>query len=196
MTDYSNNTPLTELLRAAQAGDQNAQDQVGKIVYDELYSLARSYLNRERSDHTLQPTALVHEAYLRLVDQVSPWKNRAHFFGIAAQMMRRVLVDYARRSSANRRDRQMVVSLDAAETIPTGKLHPDSFSGVENVIAVHEALNQLEQLDQRQARIVELRFFVGLSLEEISEVLDVSPATVSRDWSMARAWLKAQLSDT
>lgn len=191
-SNQSNQFPLTDLLRAAQAGDQAAQDEAGKIVYDELHGLARSYLSRERSDHTLQPTALVHEAYLRLVGQVSPWKSRAHFFGIAAQMMRRILVDYARRSSAERRDRQRIVSLDAAETIP---LEGGYRAGAEDVIAVHEALTQLEQLDPRQARIVELRFFVGLSLEEIAEVTNISPATISRDWSMARAWLRAQLGD-
>ena len=184
--------PLTELLRAAQAGDEVARDQAGRVVYEELYGLARAYLSRERGDHTLQPTALVHEAYLRLVGQVVPWKNRTHFFGIAAQMMRRVLVDYARRASAERRDRQRVVPLEAADTV---SLDDANAGGAEDVLAVHEALEHLERLDPRQARIVELRFFVGLSLEEIAELLEISPATVSRDWAMARAWLRARLRD-
>ncbi|HEY0929483.1 MAG TPA: ECF-type sigma factor [Gemmatimonas sp.] len=183
---------LTELLRAAQAGDTGARDQAGKVVYEELYGLARAYLSRERGDHTLQPTALVHEAYLRLVGQVAPWKNRSHFFGIAAQMMRRVLVDYARRASADRRDRERSVPLEAAETVSLDDLNT---GGADDVLAVHEALSQLERLDPRQARIVELRFFVGLSLEEIADLLDISPATVSRDWAMARAWLRVQLRD-
>ncbi|WP_231847960.1 ECF-type sigma factor [Gemmatimonas aurantiaca] len=184
---------MTELLRAAQAGDTGARDRAGTVVYEELYSLARAYLSRERGDHTLQPTALVHEAYLRLVGQMAPWKNRGHFFGIAAQMMRRVLVDHARRATADRRDRQRSVPLEAAETVSLDDL---ATGGAEDVLAVHDALEQLERLDPRQARIVELRFFVGLSLEEIAELLDISPATVSRDWAMARAWLRVQLRDS
>lgn len=183
---------LTELLRAAQCGDEAARDEAARVVYEELYGLARGYLGRERGDHTLQPTALVHEAYLRLMGQVSPWQNRAHFFGIAAQMMRRVLVDYARRASAERRKRQLEVQLEAVDAVP---LTGENVNGAADVLAVHDALEELERLDPRQAHIVELRFFVGLPLEEIAELLEISRATVNRDWAMARAWLRVQLRD-
>jgi RNA polymerase sigma factor (TIGR02999 family) len=177
---------LTELLRAAQDGDRDAGDAASRVVYRELHQLASAYLGRERDDHTLQPTALVNEAYLRLIGQDVPWRNRGHFFGIAAQMMRRILVDHARRSAAERRDRGVTVSLDAA--------HAASVEAAQDVIDVHEALSRLERLDERQARIVELKFFVGLSLDEIAELLSISPATVSREWSLARRWLQREMS--
>lgn len=176
---------LTELLRAAQAGDTAAGEAASRVVYQELHSLAAGYIGRERDDHTLQPTALVHEAYLRLLGQEAPWRNRAHFFGIAAQMMRRILVDHARRSSADRRDR--------GQTVPLEEAHAATVEEVQDVLDVHEALSRLERMDERQARVVELKFFVGLSLDEIAEVLGISPATVSREWGLARRWLQREI---
>ncbi len=158
------------------------------MVYDELRQLATAYLGRERSDHTLQPTALVHEAYLRLLGQETPWRNRSHFFGIAAQMMRRVLVDHARRGAADRRDRGSTVRLDDA-----GPLALDDGPDAQAVLDVHEALGELERMDPRQAQVVELKFFVGLSLDEIADVLGISAATVSREWTLARRWLQHRL---
>lgn len=184
-------TSITDLLAAAQRGDTAAQDAAGRVVYAELHTLANAYLRRERADHTLQPTALVNEAYLRLLGQDAPWQSRTHFFGIAAQMMRRILVDHARRSTADRRDRDVVVSLDDANiAAPTAAGDPH-----QDVLGVHEALGILEQVDPRQARIVELKFFVGLTLGEIAELLDISTATVSREWAMARVWLQTRLTD-
>lgn len=181
--------PITDLLRAASDGDQQAQDALGRAVYDELHGLARACLRRERADHTWQPTVLVHEAYLRLLGQDSvSWQNRAHFFGIAAQVMRRLLVDHARRRQAQRRDVQREVTLDPA-------LHAED-RALDDVLPVHEALERLSRLDARQARLVELRYFVGLTLDECADVLGVSAATVSRDWALARAWLQRELTDT
>ena len=184
-------TAITELLARAQRGDTGAEDAAARRVYAELRKLADAFLRRERADHTLQPTALVHEAYLRLMGQDNAWQSRAHFFGIAATMMRRILVDHARRAAAERRDHGVLVTLDSASDTPT----LDGSDAVTDVLGVHEALSRLEQLDARQAQIVELKFFVGLSLDEIAELLSISPATVSRDWAMARVWLHAQLSD-
>jgi RNA polymerase sigma-70 factor, ECF subfamily len=181
-------TPITELLAAARAGDSNAGEAVALAVHGELRALADSYLRRERGDHTLQPTALVHEAYLRLIGQRDvEWRNRSHFFGIAAQAMRRVLVDHARRSKAARRDGGVAVTLD------DGLVGNDV--AAYDVLGVHEALNALARLDPRQARIVELKFFVGLSQQEIADVIEVSVATVTREWTMARAWLQQELAD-
>lgn len=178
---------ITQLLVEWSAGDQAALDQLMPLVYDELRRLARSYLRRERPDHTLQATALVHEAYLRLIDQHSvSWQNRAHFFGIAAQMMRRILVNHAlARATAKRGG-------------PAQKLSLDESIGVADqrdvdLLALDEALKQLESLDAQQSRIVELRFFGGLSIEETAAVLSLSPATIKREWSTARLWLKRQL---
>ncbi|QJR37145.1 ECF-type sigma factor [Gemmatimonas groenlandica] len=187
----SDQSSLTELLAAAQQGDASVQDMAARRVYAELHQLAEIYLGRERADHTLQPTALVHEAYLRLMGQDAPWKSRAHFFGIAATMMRRILVDHARRTAAERRDRGLQVTLDphTADATPAA---PDA---VTDVLGVHEALTRLEEVDARQAKIVELKFFVGLTLDEIAELLSISAATVSREWTMARAWLQAELRD-
>ncbi len=179
------------MLALARQGDAAAQDEAARQVYAELRAIADGYLRRERVDHTLQPTALVNEAYLRLLGQDAPWQNRTQFYGIAAQMMRRVLVDHARRTTAARRDRDLLVTLDN-DTVATASAETDSAL---DVLVVHDALAQLEVLDPRQARIVELKFFVGLSLDEIAEVLEISAATVSREWAMARAWLQAQLGD-
>ncbi len=193
VTDILNPDPrsLTELLAASQQGDESVKDLAARRVYDQLHQLAEIYLGRERPDHTLQPTALVNEAYLRLMGQEVPWKSRSHFFGIAATMMRRILVDHARRTTADRRDRGLLVTLDPA----TADATPAAPDPVTDVLGVHEALIRLELVDTRQAQIVELKFFVGLSLDEIAELLAISPATVSREWTMARAWLHAELRD-
>ena len=186
LTDPS--PPITELLAAARGGDTAAGEAAARAVHDELRALAASYLRRERPDHTLQPTALVHEAYLRMLGQSHvEWRNRSHFFGIAAQAMRRLLVDHARRNQAVRRDGGVAITLD--EELEGGQ------SAGYDVLGVHEALNALAKLDPRQAQIVELKFFVGLSLQEIAEVVEVSVATVSREWAMARAWLQQELAD-
>ena len=153
------------------------------LVYGELRRLAGSYLRRERADHTLQSTALVHEAFIRLVDQREVhWKSRAHFYGIAAQMIRRILVDHARNRQAGKRGSGAIkLSLDDAHDL----LIPQEL----NVLRLDDALNELAALDERQSRVVELRFFTGLSLEETAEVMKLSTATVKREWSSARAWL-------
>jgi RNA polymerase sigma factor (TIGR02999 family) len=174
---------VTRLLLDWSDGDERARDEVLPLVYDELRRLASLYLLRERHDHTLQPTALVHEAYLRLVDQRQVnWRNRAQFVGLAAVMMRRILVNYARDRAADKRggDMQKVPLSDADE--------PGRPEDVD-VIVLHDALDQLSAIDSRKSRIVELKFFGGLTTNEIAEVLQLSPATIERDWSFARAWL-------
>jgi len=178
---------ITDLLVAWNDGRPEALEALLPLVYAELRSLASGYLRRERGDHTLQPTALVHEAYLRLVDQRRvKWRNRAHFYGIAARMMRRVLVDHARAKHAVRRGGGVefvpLVDDQASASVP----------GVD-VIALDEALERLAALDERQAQIVELRYFGGLSIEETAEALGISDATVAREWTAARAWLRAEL---
>jgi RNA polymerase sigma-70 factor, ECF subfamily len=178
--------PVTALIARWNAGDQSALEALLPLVYDELRSLARRYLSEERYGHTLQPTALVHEAYLRLVDQ-SPTgiENRAQFFGIAARLMRQVLVDHARSRLASKRGGGNTILLD--ESVDLAPLKDF------NLIALDDALKELERLDERQARIVELRFFAGLSIEETSRVLAISPVTVTRSWSNARLWLQREL---
>jgi len=158
------------------------------LVYGELRRLAGAYLRRERSDHTLQSTALVHEAFLRLVNQQEVrWQSRAHFFAIAAQMIRRILVDYARSQRAEKRGSGAVkLALDEALAIP---LKTDV-----DLVTLNEALDQLAQFDARQSRLVELRFFAGLSIEETAEVMQLSPATIKREWNSARAWLFREMS--
>jgi RNA polymerase sigma-70 factor, ECF subfamily len=179
---------VTQLLKDWAGGDQTALDRLMPLVYSELRRLANNYLRRERANHTLQPTALVNEAYMRLVDQKNArWQNRAQFFGVAAQLMRRILVDHARLHQAQKRggsDRQRLslTNLDALAAKPDIDL-----------LALHEALNELAEIDPQQARIVELRFFGGLSIEETADVLGVGHATVERDWKMARAWLRNKL---
>ncbi|MBV9958465.1 MAG: sigma-70 family RNA polymerase sigma factor [Acidobacteria bacterium] len=178
---------MTQLLEKWAGGDRAALDALMPLVYDELRRLAGGYLRRERSDHTLQPTALVNEAYLQLVDQhQSRWQNRAQFIGVAAQMMRRILVDHARAHLAEKRGGgQFTVALSEADRFGG---RPDA-----DLLAIHEALNRLAAIDPQQSRIVELRFFGGLTIEETAEVLKVSHATVERDWKMARAWLRREL---
>jgi RNA polymerase sigma factor (TIGR02999 family) len=159
------------------------------LIYDELRRLAASYMRRERADHTLQATALVHEAYLKLVEQRSvDWQSRAHFFGVAAQLMRRILVDHARGHSRQKRGgEQQKVSLDEAFVF--------SERQADEIVAVDDSLNVLARIDPRQARVVELRFFGGLSVEEAADVLGISPKTVKREWSVAKAWLYADLKE-
>jgi RNA polymerase sigma factor (TIGR02999 family) len=177
---------VTRLLLRWTEGDQNALNDLLPLVYDELRRLARSYLQRERPGHTLQSTGLVNEAYLRLVYQNVSWQSRAHFFGIAAQMMRRILVDHARaRDAAKRGAGDFKVTLDEDIAV-SGARDVD-------VIALDIALDNLAKLDPQQGRIVELRFFAGLSIGETSEVLSISPATVKRDWAMAKAWLAREM---
>jgi RNA polymerase sigma-70 factor (ECF subfamily) len=176
-------TAATQLLLAWSAGDRQALDQMLPLVYDELHRLAAHYLGRERADHTLQPTALVHEAYLRLINQRHvDWRNRAQFLGIAASVMRRILVNHARdRAAAKRGGDREQVSISLVEA-PSGG--PDV-----ELIALEEALERLAALDPRKARVVELRFYGGLTVDEVAEVLEISRATVEREWSFARAWL-------
>jgi RNA polymerase sigma factor (TIGR02999 family) len=182
---------VTQLLVDWSNGDRVALDQLTPLVYDELRRLADRHLRRERLDHTLQSTALVHEAYLRLIDQKHvQWQNRAHFFGVAAQMIRRILVDHARaRQTAKRGSGAPKLSLDDAFAAP-------GESRDLNLVALDDALAELEKLDPRQARVIELRFFTGLSIEETAEVLAISPATVKREWTTARVWLFRELSKT
>lgn len=179
---------VTQLLVQWSNGDAAAFEKLVPLVYDELRRLAGRYLRRERSDHTLQSTSLVHEAYMRLVDQKNVrWQNRAHFFGVAAQLIRRILVDHARaHQAAKRGGGAFKLTLDEALATPEGK---DI-----NLVALDEALGTLGKLDPQQARIVELRFFTGLTIEETAEVLNISPATVKRDWTVAKAWLYRELS--
>jgi RNA polymerase sigma factor (TIGR02999 family) len=191
MTDRNPaNTEITALLHAHAAGDTAALEQLLPRVYGELRRIARIRLRRERSGHTLAPTDLVHEAYLKLlpVERVD-WRSRAHFFAIASRAMRNVLVDHAvRRGAAKRGAGATVIAIedhDAATEQP-----------LDDLMALSEALTRLEQLDARQARVVECRFFGGLSLEETAEALNTSPATVSRDWTFARAWLHHELGST
>lgn len=178
--------PVTGLLRAWSGGDERARDELLPLIYRELRRRAAAHLRRERQGHSFQPTALVHEAYLRLVEQKVPWQNRAHFFGLASEMMRRILVDHARgRKRGKRSGGWSRVELDEAVAI--------SEQRDIDLVLLDQALQELSGLDPRHARIVELRFFGGLTLEETAEVLGVSPATVKRDWSLARTWLYRRL---
>jgi RNA polymerase sigma factor (TIGR02999 family) len=178
---------VTQLLVAWNNGDKVALNRLMPLVYRELHRLARRRLGREDAGHTLQTTALVHEAYLRLVGQkAGHWQNRAHFFAIAAQMMRRILVDYARsRRQAKRGGGAQKVSFDEMMVVSGGK--------AADVIALDEALTTLAELDERKGKLVELRFFAGLSIEDTAEILGVSPGTIKRDWTLAKAWLQREL---
>jgi RNA polymerase sigma factor (TIGR02999 family) len=187
MTESTKRNPgeLTELLISWSQGDARALEQLTPLVYAELRKLAHRYMNRERAGHTLQTTAVVHEAFLRLLGNPQEnWQNRAHFYAIAAQMMRRILVDYARANLRAKRGGEMprvsLEDIDAPVTEPA--LDPD-------LIALDAALEKLAEVDPRRSRVVELRFFGGLSVEETAHVLQVSPDTVVRDWRVAKAWL-------
>jgi RNA polymerase sigma factor (TIGR02999 family) len=185
----SGRNDITRLLNRWRAGSEDAGDQLMTRVQQELRRLAAGYLRRERAGHTLQPTAIVNEAYLRLLPQRQvTWENRAHFFGIAARMMRRVLVDHARRRHAAKRDAPdgEPVSIDAVPAPAPGV-------DVVDVLALHAALTELAAFDPRQAEIVELRYFAGLTVEEIAEVLNTSVSTVKRDWTTAKLWLRRQM---
>jgi len=179
---------ITQLLVDWSKGDRKALDKLMPLVYSELRRLAGNYLRRERQGHTLQPTALVNEAYLKLIDQKNAkWQNRAQFYGVAAQLMRRILVDHARQHQAAKRggsDQQRLSITSAGKLIQQPEV---------DLLALHEALEELATLDPQQERIVELRFFGGLSIEETAEVLHIGHATVERDWKMARAWLRRKL---
>ena len=177
---------ISALLHAWSGGDQSALERLTPIVYDQLHSLARRYLKRERPGHSLQATALVNEAYMRLVDQERmQWHNRAQFFAVSAQLMRRILVDHARRHNLKRGGGVQHVSLEEAAVVGGGR--------ATDLVALDDALNTLARLDARKVQVVEMRFFGGLSVEETAEVLKVSPVTVMRDWSTARAWLYREL---
>jgi RNA polymerase sigma-70 factor, ECF subfamily len=178
---------VTALLVEATKGNQAAQEKLVPLVYDQLKKLARGYMRRERADHTLQTTALVHEAYLKLVRQHSPdWQGRAQFFGIAAQLMRRILIDHGRRHLREKRGGAQVV-------LPLNEALAFSPEHSEDLLKLDEALERLSKLDPRQSRIVELRFFGGLNVKETSKFLGISPITVKRDWAVAKVWLYAEL---
>jgi RNA polymerase sigma factor (TIGR02999 family) len=179
---------VTQLLVSWSSGNQAALEELMPLVYSELRRLAAAYLRRERPDHTLQSTALVHEAFLKLVNQREvEWRSRAHFYGIAAQMIRRILVDYARAHHAEKRGSHAVkLALDEALAVPENTEL--------DLVGLNDALEQLGQMDPRQNRIVELRFFAGLSIEETAEVMQLSPATIKREWNSARAWLFREIS--
>jgi len=179
---------VTLLLAQLREGNQDAANQLIPLIYAELRRMAGAYMQRERPGLTLQPTALVHEAYMRLVDgQQGPWQNRAHFFAIAAHTMRQVLVDHARRRQAGKRGgagaRKVAMDVDLL-------IAPDR---LEDIIAIDEALERLAAIDPRQSRLIELRFFVGLNVEEVAEVMGISPITVKREWRSAKAWLHREL---
>jgi RNA polymerase sigma-70 factor (ECF subfamily) len=180
---------ITALLAELGRGNHQIDGQLMPIIYRELHRISRNYMRRERRDHTLQTSALVNEAYIRLVGGSDiDWKNRAHFFGTAAQVMRRVLVDYARTRNTQKRGESFeMVSLEDAFVYRDAQLW--------QVVAVHQALNKLERWDKRQCRIVELRFFAGLNVEETAEVMSLSTATVKREFQMAKAWLYGELKD-
>lgn len=180
--------PITQILEELRNGQRSSLDELLPLVYDELRRLAKSYLSRERENHTLQPTALVHEAYLRLLGQKEiEWQNRAHFFGVSARLMREILIEYARGRNRQKRGGEFKTQIALDENI--------SFANQNelDVLEIDEALSKLEKLDERQAKIVEMKFFGGLTIEEIAEVLSISPATVKREWSSAKLLLYKML---
>jgi RNA polymerase sigma factor (TIGR02999 family) len=177
---------LTQLLAAWSGGDRSALESLLPLVEDELHRLAHRYMNRERKDHTLQTTALVNEAYLKLIDQKVTWQNRAHFFGVAAQIMRRILIDHARQHLGPQRGGGKTISLEDVALVSNDR--------AAELVALDEALTGLARLDERKGRVVELRYFGGLSVEETAAVLSVSVDTVTRDWRRAKAFLRRELS--
>ena len=187
MTQPPRQHEITELLAEWRGGNQSALDELYPLVYNELHRLARRYMSRERKGHTLQTTALINEAYVRLVDQKNvQWANRSHFFAISAQIMRRILIDHARRHAyAKRGGGAQQVSLEEAATVVPDQSH--------ELLRLDEALKSLAEMDPRRSQVVEMRYFGGLNNEEIAGVLHVSENTVTRDWNMARAWLYQQL---
>ncbi len=187
MSESADNTDVTQLLIAWNGGEVGARDQLLRAVYEELRRIASGQLVGEKPGHTLQATALVNEAYLRLVDQTRVhWRNRAHFFGIAAQLMRRILVDYARRRQAAKRGGGVTIVEFEDSLTPRSRRSVD-------LVVLDDILTRLEEFDSRAVRLVELRYFGGLTIEETAEVLGVSPATVKREWATARAWMHREL---
>jgi RNA polymerase sigma-70 factor (ECF subfamily) len=187
MEQRTSSATVSQLLRAWSDGDKTALDRLTPIVYKELRSLARCYLRRERAGHSLQTTALVNEAYIRLVDYTRmKWQDRAHFFAVSAQLMRRILVEHARRQNLKRGGGVPHIPLDEAAVVGGAR--------AADVVALDEAIDALAQIDARKAQVVELRFFGGLSVEETAEALSVSSVTVLRDWSTAKAWLYREMS--
>ena len=177
---------VTLLLKAMKSGDKTAAEQLLPLVYNELHRLARSYMHRERADHTLQPTALINEAYLRLARENVDWQSRQHFIGVAANVMRRLLVDHARAHNAGMRAGGLQrVELEEGFMVSSERSN--------EVIALHEALTALEGVDPRQAKVVELRYFGGFSVAEIADILEMSPRSVKRHWAMARIWLHKRM---
>ncbi len=189
MSVPTENNEVTELLRKWSGGDQDALEELTPVIYAELHRIAKRYMKRERENHTLQTSALVNEAYVRLIDwKNAKWENRAHFFGVSAQLMRRILVDFARKRPKNSNDEAAVhVSLEEAFVVSTAK---DA-----DLVALDEALNELAKFDERKSKIVELKFFGGLSVEETAEVMKIAPITVMREWQKAKAWLYRELSN-
>lgn len=185
----TSSTDVTRLLQRWSEGDAEALERLLPLVYGELRRIASHQLRRERANHTLAPTALVHELYLKLVDQRrSSWQNRAHFYGLAAQLMRRILVDHARAQQAEKRG-GLTTHVSLADAFGDDRPEPGARDAAVDVLAIDEALARLTALDHDQARIVELRFFAGLTVEETALVLERSPRTVKREWRLARAWL-------
>jgi len=177
---------VTQLLAAWSNGDRSALERLLPLVEDELHNLAHRYMSQERENHTLQTAALVNEAYIKLIDQrVVHWQNRAHFFGIAAQIMRRILIDHARRHAAGKRGAGKTISLEDEAVV--------SDERAAELMALDDALTSLAQVDERKSRVVELRYFGGLSVEETAEVLGVSPDTITREWRRAKAFLRREL---
>jgi RNA polymerase sigma factor (TIGR02999 family) len=180
---------VTLLLRQMAKGNPDAADHLFPLIYRELRRLAGNYMSRERKEHTLQPTALVHEAYLKLVDQShKDWQNRQHFFAVSAQVMRRVLVDHARMRLRSKRGGKHI-------RVPADEVFLMSEGQSTEVLAVHESLSRLAKLDSRQSRVVELRFFGGLTVAATAKILGVSPKTVKRDWNHAKAWLYGEIEE-
>jgi len=179
---------VTDLLIRFREGDRHAEAELIPLVYNELRRLASRYLNRERGDHTLQPTALVHEAFIRMVNEDQPpWQNRAHFFGVAARLMRQILVDHARRRQSLKRGG----SRERTGLNEEFKVYSPEKSA--ELLALDDALERLAHQDERQSRVVEMKYFVGLDIDDIAKVLDISPRTVKRDWTMAKAWLHQEM---
>ncbi len=180
---------LTLLLKKWSDGEKEALEELTPIIYAELHRIARRYMNRERANHTLQTTALVNEAYVRLIDwKNAKWENRAHFFGVSAQLMRRILVDFSRKRPKNEEGRVYLVSIDEAKDVAGGN-DPE-------LVALDEALTELATFDERKARIVELKFFGGMKTDEIAEIIGVSEITILREWQKAKAWLYMRLNKT
>lgn len=186
---HADDSQVTLLLKAMKNRDQSAAEKLLPLVYKELHRLAKSYMRRERPEHTLQPTALIHEAYLRLAHDDVDWQSRQHFIGVAANVMRRVLVDHARAHKAEMRGGGLE-RIEFEEGLAISKERSSE------VIALHDALNRLELLNPRRAKVVELRYFGGLSVEEVAAVLDMSPRSVKRDWALARPWLFREIQNS